>query len=189
MLYFSFFRPRQTARHGHQNLSPSGSSATVTWITPQGVPGLRRGFNRSLPGRVLVRWHGTLDPYLGPNRHEPERSQPIQLGQAPNAPRFTVSLVTSSQGKAGLSFAAKLRGTAKMSLFGGPKSRRLRQLTLFVLVALIATSSESIAKPRKQQYGNPTAAMPEDPQAYAMRIARQTWPGRALWVPHSSLRY
>jgi hypothetical protein len=67
-----------------------------------------------------------------------------------------------------------------MSLFGGPKSRRLRQLTLFVLAALIATSSESMAKPRKQQYGNPTAAMPEDPQAYAMRIARQTWPGRDL---------
>src|SRR5262249_9532836 len=48
LLYFSFFRPRQGRLR--QNLSPSGSSATVTWITPQGSPDYGRGFNRSLPG-------------------------------------------------------------------------------------------------------------------------------------------
>ena len=61
-------------------------------------------------------------------------------------------------------------------------SRRLRWLTFLLLAVLLTTSSESMAKSRKTvyQYGNPVAAVPEDPQAYAMRIARQTWPGRAL---------
>ncbi len=56
------------------------------------------------------------------------------------------------------------------------------QLTIFLLTMLLATASESMAKPRKkvQHYVSPVAAVPEDPQAYAMRIARQTWPGRPL---------
>ncbi len=56
------------------------------------------------------------------------------------------------------------------------------QLTIFLLTMLLATTVESMAKPRKrvQHYGSPVAAVPEDPQAYAMQIARQTWPGRPL---------
>jgi len=70
----------------------------------------------------------------------------------------------------------------KMSFFVWPKARRSRQLTLLLLTMLLATSSESMAKSRSrvQHYGNPVASVPEDPQAYAMKIARQTWPGRAL---------
>ncbi len=56
------------------------------------------------------------------------------------------------------------------------------QLTIVLLTMLLATTVESMAKPRKrvQHYGSPVAAVPEDPQAYAMQIARQTWPGRPL---------
>ncbi len=70
----------------------------------------------------------------------------------------------------------------RMSFFMWPTARRLRQLTILLSTVLLATSSESMAKPRKtvRQSGNPVAAVPEDPQAYAMRIARQTWPGRPL---------
>jgi len=61
------------------------------------------------------------------------------------------------------------------------KANQLPQLTI-LLTVLLATSSESMASPRKsvQQNSSPVAAVPEDPQAYAMRIARQTWPGRDL---------
>ena len=70
----------------------------------------------------------------------------------------------------------------KMSVLVGPKAKQLPQVTIVLLIVLLATSSESMAKSRRavQQYANPVAAVPEDPQAYAMRIARQTWPGRAL---------
>jgi hypothetical protein len=56
------------------------------------------------------------------------------------------------------------------------------QLTILLLMMLLATTSESMAQSRRavKQYGNPVAAVPEDPQAYAMRLARQQWPGRAL---------
>ena len=61
------------------------------------------------------------------------------------------------------------------------KANQLPQLTI-LLTVLLATSSESMASPRKsvQQNSSPVAAVPEDPQAYAMRIARQAWPGQAL---------
>jgi hypothetical protein len=53
------------------------------------------------------------------------------------------------------------------------------KLTIVLLVMLAATSSESLAK--SIQYGNHAAvALPEDPQAYAERIARHTWVGRVL---------
>ena len=67
----------------------------------------------------------------------------------------------------------------KMSVLVGPKAKQLPQVTIVLLIVLLATSSESMAKSRRavQQYANPVAAVPEDPQAYAMRIARQT--GRA----------
>jgi hypothetical protein len=54
------------------------------------------------------------------------------------------------------------------------------KLTMLLLAVLVATSSESMAK--SLQYGNHViVAMPEDPQAYAERIARHyTWPGRVL---------
>jgi hypothetical protein len=70
----------------------------------------------------------------------------------------------------------------KISLFVWPKAKHLRQLTILLLTVLLTTSSESMAKTRKtvRQYGNPVAAGPEDPEAYARRIARETWPGRAL---------
>jgi Tfp pilus assembly protein FimV len=70
----------------------------------------------------------------------------------------------------------------KMFVFEWPKARRVRQLALLLVTVLSITSSTSMAKSRKtvHQYANPVAAVPEDPQAYAMRIARQTWPGRAL---------
>ena len=69
-----------------------------------------------------------------------------------------------------------------MSHFVRRKAKRLARLTILLLTVLLATNSESMAKSRKtvEQHGNPVAALPEDPQAYAMRIARQTWPGRAL---------
>ena len=69
-----------------------------------------------------------------------------------------------------------------MSHFVRPKAKQLPRLTILLLTVLLATNSESMAKSRKavEQHGNPVAALPEDPQAYAMRIARQTWPGRAL---------
>ena len=53
----------------------------------------------------------------------------------------------------------------------------MRKFTVLCLITLLASSSVSMAKSRKagRQYGDPIAAMPEDPQAYAMRIARQTW--------------
>jgi hypothetical protein len=56
----------------------------------------------------------------------------------------------------------------------------MQKLTIAFLTMLL-TVSPVLAKPRKpiQRYNNPVA-MPEDPQAYAERIARQTWPGRAL---------
>jgi hypothetical protein len=56
------------------------------------------------------------------------------------------------------------------------------QLTLLVSTLLLTTSSESTAKSRKivQRYTNSVAAVPEDPEGYAMRIARGTWPGRPL---------
>jgi hypothetical protein len=53
----------------------------------------------------------------------------------------------------------------------------MRTFTVLFLMTLLASSSVSIAKSRKavERYRNPIVAMPEDPQAYAMRIARQTW--------------
>ena len=58
----------------------------------------------------------------------------------------------------------------------------MQKFAIAFLIVLLTTISPVLAKSRKpiQQYGNPAAAMPEDPQAYAERIARQTWPGRAL---------
>ncbi len=58
----------------------------------------------------------------------------------------------------------------------------MHKFTIVFLIVLLTTISPVLAKSRKptQQYGNPVAAMPEDPQAYAERIAHQTWPGRAL---------
>jgi hypothetical protein len=54
-------------------------------------------------------------------------------------------------------------------------------LTVILLTVLLATSSMATAKPRQtvQRHANPVAA-PEDPQATAMRNARNMWPGRAL---------
>jgi len=72
---------------------------------------------------------------------------------------------------------------SKMSFFVWPKTKHLPQLTILHLTALLATSSDSMAKSRKalqQRSEEPAAAVPEDPQAYAMRIARQTWSGRPL---------
>ena len=62
------------------------------------------------------------------------------------------------------------------------RAKQVPQLTLLLLTVLLATSSESMAKSRKavQQNGNAVTSVPEDPQVYAMRIARETWPGRAL---------
>ena len=53
---------------------------------------------------------------------------------------------------------------------------------LTVLTMLLATSSEAMAQSRRtaKQHSNPVFAVPEDPQSYAMRIARETWPGRPL---------
>src|SRR5437763_9546437 len=89
------------------------------------------------------------------------------------------------QGKYWISRARENTGTTKllkMPFFLRPGAKHLPQLTTFLLTVLLATSSEAIARSRKavQQYGNPVAAVPEDPQAYAMRVARQTWPGRDL---------
>ena len=53
------------------------------------------------------------------------------------------------------------------------------KLTILLFAVLVATSSESMAK--SLQYGNHVVvAMPEDPQAYAERIARHTWAGYVL---------
>jgi hypothetical protein len=53
------------------------------------------------------------------------------------------------------------------------------KLTILLFAVLVATSSESMAK--SLQYGNHVVvAAPEDPQAYAERIARHTWPGYVL---------
>jgi hypothetical protein len=67
-----------------------------------------------------------------------------------------------------------------MLKIGWPRAKQLPQLTIFLLAVLLAT--ESMAKVRKavRQYGNPVAAVQEDPREYAMRIARQMWPGRHL---------
>ena len=62
-----------------------------------------------------------------------------------------------------------------------PKGTDVRKLTMAFLIVLLATVSVD-AKPRRsvQSSGGPAPAAVEDPQAYAMRIARETWPGRAL---------
>ena len=62
-----------------------------------------------------------------------------------------------------------------------PKGTDVRKLTMVFLILLLATGSVD-AKPRRsvQPSGGSAPAAPEDPQAYAMRIARETWPGRAL---------
>jgi hypothetical protein len=53
------------------------------------------------------------------------------------------------------------------------------KLTVLVFAVMAATSSESMA--RSLQYGSRgVVAMPEDPQAYAERIARDTWAGRIV---------
>ena len=61
----------------------------------------------------------------------------------------------------------------------------MHKLTIALSAPLLAlTSSVAMAQSRHntaQRLGPPvTTAVPEDPQAYAMRIARQTWPGRPL---------
>jgi hypothetical protein len=58
----------------------------------------------------------------------------------------------------------------------------LKMSLLLLLTVLLTTSSESMARSHKtvRHYGYPVAAVPEDPQTYAMRIARFTWPGRPL---------
>jgi hypothetical protein len=58
-------------------------------------------------------------------------------------------------------------------------------LIVFLTAALSLVNSAAVAKKHYHKtpprYGVPIAApFPEDPQAYAMRVARQTWPGRAL---------
>jgi hypothetical protein len=56
--------------------------------------------------------------------------------------------------------------------------------TIALLTLLLTmTGSVGVAQSRHktQRLSPPVAtAVPEDPQAYAMRIARQTWPGRPL---------
>jgi hypothetical protein len=55
----------------------------------------------------------------------------------------------------------------------------MSKLVTLLLAVLVATSSQSMA--HSPQYGNhAVVAEPEDPQAYAERIARYTWPGRVL---------
>ena len=53
------------------------------------------------------------------------------------------------------------------------------KFTMLLFAVLAATSSASMAKPL-QHDSRGVVAMPEDPQAYAERIARQTWAGRVL---------
>jgi hypothetical protein len=56
------------------------------------------------------------------------------------------------------------------------------KLTFVVLTMLLTmTGSASMAKSHNKTHRVPVVrAVPEDPQAYAERIARQTWPGRPL---------
>jgi hypothetical protein len=56
------------------------------------------------------------------------------------------------------------------------------QFTALLLTALLAATSQTVAKPRRpvSYQASPAVAAPEDPQAYAERVARQTWPGRPL---------
>ncbi len=50
-----------------------------------------------------------------------------------------------------------------------------------LLLAMTSSVATAQSRHKTQRLGPSVAtAMPEDPQAYAMRIARQTWPGRAL---------
>ncbi len=50
-----------------------------------------------------------------------------------------------------------------------------------LLLAMTSSVATAQSRHKTQRLGPPVAtAMPEDPQAYAMRIARQTWPGRPL---------
>ena len=57
----------------------------------------------------------------------------------------------------------------------------MHKLTTTVLAALLATTGMAAAKPRRAVERPPSpAAVPEDPQATAMRNAKNMWPGRAL---------
>ena len=57
-------------------------------------------------------------------------------------------------------------------------------IVLFTATLSLVNSVAVAKKPYHKtppRHGMPIAAhLPEDPQAYAMRLARQTWPGRAL---------
>jgi hypothetical protein len=57
----------------------------------------------------------------------------------------------------------------------------MHKLTVTFLILLLATGSVAVAKPRRavERLPAPVAA-PEDPQATAMRNAKNMWPGRAL---------
>jgi len=73
----------------------------------------------------------------------------------------------------GLRMLPKLRGRGAMH------KPTIALLTL--LLAMTGSVATAQSRHKTQRLGPPVAtAMPEDPQAYAMRIARQTWPGRAL---------
>jgi hypothetical protein len=60
----------------------------------------------------------------------------------------------------------------------------MHKLTIvFVTMLLAFGSSETMAKSPKviRHYDNSgVVALPQDPQAYAMAVARVTWPGRPL---------